>query len=122
MNASKTDNPGNTIGDTWAQIQGKFLLGAIRSSEIGSTGGEATHTLTIDEMPEHKHYIGAHGGNQYFSNVPFEEDHVLTYMNGQNLYYQSSNEGGGATSQQYATLSSRCYLGENSLAFLLEVL
>lgn len=68
MNASKTDNPGNTIGDTWVQIQGKFLLGAIRPSEIGSTGCEATHTLALQEMPVHNHYIGAHVGNAIQTN------------------------------------------------------
>ena len=57
MNASKTDNPGNSIGDTWVQIQGKFLLGASNSYNIGTTGGTATHTLTIDEMPNHNHSL-----------------------------------------------------------------
>ena len=57
MKASNTDNPGNIIGDTWAQIQGKFLLGASSSYKIGSTGGAATHTLTVKEMPSHSHSI-----------------------------------------------------------------
>lgn len=57
MNASKTDNPGNIIGDTWTQIQGKFLLGASPSYKIGSTGGAATHTLTVNEIPKHSHSI-----------------------------------------------------------------
>lgn len=57
MKASNTDNPGNIIGDTWAQIQGKFLLGASSSYKIGSTGGAATHALTVKEMPSHSHSI-----------------------------------------------------------------
>lgn len=57
MNASKTDNPGNTIGDTWAKIESRFLLGQSSSYAIGSTGGEATHTLTVKEMPSHNHSI-----------------------------------------------------------------
>ena len=123
MNANKTDNdPGNTIGDTWVKIESRFLLGQSSSYTIGATGGAATHTLTLSEMPIHNHYIGAHGGDQYLANVPFVEDHSLTYMNGQNIYYPTSNEGGGATSQQYAALSSRCYMEENSVAFFLEVL
>ena len=58
MKATDTDNPGKVIGDTWAQIQGKFLLGASSSYVIKSTGGEDTHTLTANEMPSHNHYSG----------------------------------------------------------------
>lgn len=57
MNARETDNPGNTIGDTWAKIESKFLLGQSSTYAIGKTGGAATHTLTINEMPRHNHSI-----------------------------------------------------------------
>lgn len=33
----------------------RFVLGAGNNYAVGSTGGEATHTLTIDEMPSHGH-------------------------------------------------------------------
>ena len=33
----------------------RFVLGAGNNYTVGSTGGEATHTLTIDEMPSHSH-------------------------------------------------------------------
>lgn len=48
-------SPASFIGGTWEQIQGKFLLGADSTYTAGSTGGEATHTLTVDEMPSHRH-------------------------------------------------------------------
>lgn len=57
MKASDTNNPGKVIGDTWARIQGKFLLGASSSYAIKSTGGAATHTLTVNEMPTHRHSL-----------------------------------------------------------------
>lgn len=57
MRADKTDNPGSVIGGTWAQIQGRFLLGASSSYAIKSTGGAATHTLTINEIPSHNHSL-----------------------------------------------------------------
>lgn len=50
-------NPTNFFGGTWARIEGRFLLGASSSYTVGSTGGEATHTLTVDEMPSHRHTI-----------------------------------------------------------------
>lgn len=50
-------NPANLFGGTWEQIQGRFLFGMNSSYPAGSTGGEITHALTIDEMPEHNHTI-----------------------------------------------------------------
>ena len=48
-------NPKNLFGGTWEQIQGRFLLGMSSSYPAGSKGGEATHTLTANEMPNHTH-------------------------------------------------------------------
>ena len=55
---SVTDaNPAALFGGTWERIGGRFLLGADTTYTAGSTGGEATHTLTADEMPRHNHEI-----------------------------------------------------------------
>ena len=49
-------NPSVILGfGTWAKIEGRFLLGASSSYAADSTGGEATHTLTENEMPKHYH-------------------------------------------------------------------
>lgn len=50
-------NPATLFGGTWERIGGRFLLGADDTYAAGSTGGEAEHTLTIDEMPKHNHEI-----------------------------------------------------------------
>lgn len=50
-------NPAALFGGTWERIGGRFLLGADSTYAAGSTGGEAKHTLTVDEMPRHKHEI-----------------------------------------------------------------
>ena len=52
-------NPSVLFGGTWEQLKGKFLVG-VDSSDTdfetsGKTGGEKTHTLTVDEMPSHTH-------------------------------------------------------------------
>ena len=36
-------------------LRDRFVLGAGGNYAVDSTGGEATHTLTIDEMPKHNH-------------------------------------------------------------------
>lgn len=48
-------SPAALFGGTWEKIEDKFLLASGTNYSIGSTGGEATHTLTIDEMPSHTH-------------------------------------------------------------------
>lgn len=54
MNVNST-NPGTLFGGTWEQIQGRFLLGMSSSYPAGSQGGEASHTLTENELPAHAH-------------------------------------------------------------------
>lgn len=36
-------------------LRGRFILGSSAEYADGSSGGEKTHTLTIDEMPSHNH-------------------------------------------------------------------
>lgn len=48
----------------WERIQGVFLLAGNDSAEAykpGATGGEVSHTLTVNEMPTHTHIQNAHG-------------------------------------------------------------
>ena len=49
-------SPEDFLGGVWEQIQGKFLL-AMQNGRYtaGETGGEETHTLTVDELPSHYH-------------------------------------------------------------------
>lgn len=55
---SVTDvNPAALFGGTWERIGGRFLLGADSTYAGGSTGGEAAHTLNVDEMPRHNHEV-----------------------------------------------------------------
>ncbi len=53
-------NPSSLFGGTWEQLKDRFLLGAGDSYGNGTTGGEASHTLTINEMPSHTHNQNPH--------------------------------------------------------------
>lgn len=54
--SADSTSPADVLGfGTWERIQDQFLLAAGSTYTAGSTGGEATHTLTIDEMPSHNH-------------------------------------------------------------------
>lgn len=72
--STNSTNPATFIGGTWEQIKGRFLVG-VGSVEANTTsywgdvsagsvncpagekGGEARHTLTVNEMPSHSHNI-----------------------------------------------------------------
>lgn len=64
MNVNST-NPGTLFGGTWEQIQGRFLLGMSSSYPAGSQGGEAEHTLTNNELPQHFHSVGEQGNTVF---------------------------------------------------------
>lgn len=53
--STNSKSPADIFGGSWEQIPDRFLLGAGGNYSAGSTGGEATHTLTIEEMPKHRH-------------------------------------------------------------------
>lgn len=55
-------SPATLFGGTWEQIEDRFLLSAGDTYTAGSTGGEATHTLTVNEMPSHNHSAWLNGG------------------------------------------------------------
>lgn len=48
-------SPSTLFGGTWERLKDQFLLAAGDTYPAGSTGGEAEHTLTVDEMPSHTH-------------------------------------------------------------------
>ncbi len=67
------ENPSVTFGGgTWERIEGRFIMGASDTYPAGSTGGSATHTQTIAEMPNHVHgYGNQYSGDAHFSQWQF---------------------------------------------------
>ena len=63
--SANSTSPAELFGGTWEQIKDRFLLAAGDTYAAGSTGGEATHTLTVNEMPSH-----AHNFDDYISGYP----------------------------------------------------
>ena len=56
ISTSATFNPQTVWGGTWKKTaDGRCLIGANSTYPLGSTGGEATHLLTQNEMPSHSH-------------------------------------------------------------------
>lgn len=55
--SASSASPATLFGGTWEQLKDRFLLAAGDSYAAGSTGGEAAHTLSIPEMPNHDHAV-----------------------------------------------------------------
>lgn len=90
-------NPNTKFGGTWVKLSGGFIYGStLTSGNTYSTGngtGTATnsHTLTIDQMPPHKHRIDANWGRdkgsggwgaliQNYDGYVFEPKHLYGEM------------------------------------------
>jgi microcystin-dependent protein len=84
-------NPSSLFGGTWEQLKDRFLLGAGDTYSNGATGGEATHTLTIQEMPSHNHT-----GLYQYSAGPFKWGNGST--SGLSVDYENANKAGSPIS------------------------
>ena len=59
---SSTENPSVTFGGgTWTQIKDKFILAAGDNYTNGGTGGDATVTLSENQLPAHTHSFTPQG-------------------------------------------------------------
>jgi len=69
-------------------LRDRFVVGAGTSYNINDTGGEATHVLTIDEMPSHSHSIHSVVGGAV-------NDRALSNEDGIQSSNTTSSVGGG---------------------------
>ena len=64
-------DPSQLFGGTWERIKGKVLVGVDEDDKdfqsVEKTGGEKTHTLTISEMPKHRHDVLIHASSVFSS-------------------------------------------------------
>ena len=62
--STKSTDPHKLFGGTWEPIQDTFLWCAGPKHAAGTSGGEETHTLVINEFPQHTHKVAVFtGGN-----------------------------------------------------------
>ena len=101
---------------TWERVKGKVLVGLDEDdtafNTIGKTGGEKTHTLTVDEMPSHTHDVAiavnnaVAGNSKYYFNFArynkcsnYRHWYLVKFSNSQSHWWRSST-------QQLTTISS----------------
>lgn len=94
---TSTVSPAVLFGGTWERIKGRCIVGVDENdtdfNTVSKTGGEKTHTLTVDEMPAHNHNIqGAMNGASGSSwCVALNSDRSVNWS----ITNGSQNKGGG---------------------------
>jgi len=92
-------NPNTLFGfGTWSEYgQGRVLVGLDAGDTsfdtLGETGGEKAHTLTIGEMPAHKHKFGYTGGNTDATGSPYSVGKAIGH-DPSNVYSETTSRGG----------------------------
>lgn len=89
--SAKATSPASLFGGAWEQIKDRFILAAGDTYAAGTSGGEANHTLSISEMPEHNHLMYSN----YNAASHGSDKHVFDYTSGafkaQSLYTPIDN-------------------------------
>lgn len=86
-------NPSTLFGGTWEAFStGRTLVGIDTSQSefntIEKTGGEKTHTQTIEEMPSHTHIQNSHSHGEIVDN----DGYRVTYAGGNTANYRVLNQ------------------------------
>lgn len=84
-------SPAEIFGGNWTRIKHSFLYGAGDTSDlVNTTGGEVTHTLTVDEMPSHRHIL--YRPKWYNNDGPSISTSILGYVSDTtHTYYNDKN-------------------------------
>ena len=110
-------SPASFIGGTWERIEGKFIMGASSAYPVDTTGGSATHTQTVAEMPSHNHsgstgsagshshsaWTGGAGGHSHTVSAAVTQKHEVNKLgvggaDGSGTYGYSFSSGTATTS------------------------
>lgn len=86
--SDKPTDPHELFGGTWEPIQDTFLWCAGPKHAAGTSGGEETHTLTVEEFPQHTHkvtvFTGGNGDSGDYDTRFFSPDGRSSTVSGEN--------------------------------------
>lgn len=63
--SSEPTSPATLFGGTWVRVENRMILAAGSSYTAGSTGGSATKTLSVANMPTHSHSCSSTGNHTH---------------------------------------------------------
>ena len=110
-NANST-SPATLFGvGTWTQITNQFIFAAGGDYASGDTGGEATHTLTIAEIPNHNHRLCDSEGYSVYGDIQTSTGPASGEGFGKSTYrlFTARTGGGGAHNNMPPYLVAYCW-------------
>lgn len=95
-------SPASFIGGTWERVEGEFIMGASSAYPVGTTGGSATHTQTVAEMPSHNHSgstgsAGSHSHSASTDSAGWHSHSGTTDWAGSHTHDATINSNGSST-------------------------
>jgi hypothetical protein len=105
--SSEPTSPATLFGGTWVRVENRMILASGSSYTAGSTGGSATKTLSIENMPTHSHSCSSTGnhthtrGNMEITGTIVNSGGALNQAFGET--YQSSTSISGAFTGRWKT-------------------
>lgn len=88
--SANSTNPSTLFGGTWERIKDTFLLAAGDIYAAGATGGEASVTLTIDNLASHKHGVGTYEVKGTAGDIMTDVTHGGTSLNNSGAFTWSA--------------------------------
>ena len=121
-------SPASFLGGTWQAIeQGRMLMAAGSSWQAGTTGGAASHTRTVAELPAHDHSATetAAGGHTHGASTGSAGAHAHSGStnNAGNHYHTGTTNGAGSHSHTRGSMNimgSQAFHGIHTSASVLE--
>lgn len=102
ISVNSSFNPNTAFGGTWVRIKDRFLLASGDIYSNNAMGGSSTHTLTVNELPSHKHYVGNSEGGKFWylgkpGGVSQDNSQGVSFSGtvGRNTTFETSETGGG---------------------------
>lgn len=74
---SSTD-PSTLFGGTWQRLKDRFLLANGDAYAPNTTGGSATKTITVDNLPAHNHTVNESGSHYHDASTSWAGNHSHT--------------------------------------------
>ena len=71
-------DPSTLFGGTWVRLKDRFLLASGDTYAANTTGGSATKTIAVSNMPAHNHSVNASGNHSHTATTSAAGNHTHT--------------------------------------------
>lgn len=106
-------DPSTLFGGTWQRLKDTFLLVNGDSYAPNTTGGSATKTIAVSNMPSHNHIVNNAGNHTHTATTSSSGNHTHTANSAGDHYHGAMGENSGFGSLYGFYDSRNIYLGND---------